>query len=49
MCDWKFYRLFLMQYDAKFLSIAVATVQNFNEIVRKKGHKISNHTFQNGL
>lgn len=28
-----------MQYEANFLSIAVATVQNFNEIMREKGHK----------
>ena len=35
----EFYRSFLMQYEAKFLSIALATVQNFNEVVRKKGHK----------
>src|SRR5690606_31023918 len=28
-----------MRYEAKFLSIALVTVQNFNEITRKKGHK----------
>ena len=38
-----------MQYEAKFLSIAVATVQNFNEIVHKKGHKKISDIFQNSF
>jgi hypothetical protein len=28
-----------MQYEIKFLNIAVVTFQNFKEIIRKKGHK----------
>jgi len=38
-----------MQYEVKFLSIAVATVQNFNEIMRKKGHKKIIDEFLNRL
>jgi len=33
----------------KFLSIAITTVQNFNEIVRKKEFKKIIDIFQNGL
>jgi len=49
MCDWNFYSSFLVGYGAKFLSIAIATVQNFNEIEHKKGHKKTIDIFQNSL
>ena len=38
-----------MHYEAKFLSIGLVTVQNFNEIRRKKGHKKTIDKFPNRL
>ena len=38
-----------MQYEVKFLSIAVVTVQNFNRLMRKKGHKKIINGFLNRL
>ena len=38
-----------MPNEAKFLSIAKATVENFNEVGRKKGHKKIIDIFQNSL
>jgi len=38
-----------MHYEAKFLSITIATVQNFNEIMRKKWHKKIIDEFLNRL
>jgi len=38
-----------MQFEAKFLSIAVVTVQNCNEKMRKKGHKKTIDKFLNKL
>jgi len=38
-----------MRYEAKFLSIAIVTVQNFNEITHKKEHKKIIDKFLNRL
>ncbi len=47
--NYRDYRSFLMQYEVKFLSIAVVTVQNFNRLMRKKGHKKIINGFLNRL
>ena len=38
-----------MRDEAEFLSIALPTVQDFNEVARKKRHKKIIDMFQNGL
>lgn len=38
-----------MQYESKFLSIVIGTVQNFNGIMRKKVHKKIINEFLNKL